>query len=73
MVRKTEAFIKDLLANADVELNGERPWDMQVHDPSLYDAVCRQGSLGLGEAYMAGLWDMLIPSTRKTKSARPPL
>ena len=57
MVRKTEAFIKDLLANADVELNGERPWDMQVHDPSLYDAVCRQGSLGLGEAYMAGLWD----------------
>ena len=57
MVRKTEAFIKDLLANADVELNGERSWDMQVHDPSLYDAVCRQGSLGLGEAYMAGLWD----------------
>ena len=57
MVRKTEAFIKELLANADVELNGARPWDMQVHDPSLYDAVCRQGSLGLGEAYMAGLWD----------------
>ena len=57
MVRKTEAFIKELLANADVELNGARPWDMQVHDPSLYDAVCRQGSLGLGEAYIAGLWD----------------
>ena len=57
MVRKTEAFIKDLLANADVELNGARPWDMQVHDPRLYDAVCRQGSLGLGEAYIAGLWD----------------
>ena len=57
MVRKTEAFIKELLANADVELNGARPWDMQVHDPRLYDAVCRQGSLGLGEAYMAGLWD----------------
>ena len=57
MVRKAEIFIKDLLANADVELNGDRPWDLQVHDSSLYDAVCRHGSLGLGEAYMAGLWD----------------
>lgn len=57
MVRKAEIFIKNLLANADVELNGDRPWDMQVHDASLYDAVTRHGSLGLGEAYMAGLWD----------------
>ncbi len=59
VVRKTEIFIKDLLANADVDvkLNGDRPWDMRVHDASLYDAVSRHGSLGLGEAYMAGLWD----------------
>lgn len=48
-----------LLETADVFLNGERPWDIQVRDPSLYDRVLRQGSLGFGEAYMDGAWESL--------------
>lgn len=49
--------LTELLATTDVRINGDRPWDMQVYDASVYDRVLRDGSLGLGESYMAGLWD----------------
>ncbi len=52
-----ESRIARLLAKADVRLNGERPWDLQVHDPGMYGRVLAQGSLGLGESYMDGAWD----------------
>jgi cyclopropane-fatty-acyl-phospholipid synthase len=51
------AFIERLLEPTDVRINGTRPWDIQVHDPSVYQRTLRDGSLGLGEAYMAGVWD----------------
>ncbi len=46
-----------LLALADVEIGGSRPWDLQVHDERLFDRVMAHGSLGLGESYMDGWWD----------------
>jgi cyclopropane-fatty-acyl-phospholipid synthase len=52
-----EAFVRDLLHEAGVELNGPSPWDIQVHRPELYARVLAEGSLGLGEAYMDGWWD----------------
>jgi cyclopropane-fatty-acyl-phospholipid synthase len=52
-----EQRVGGLLAKADVRINGERPWDMQVHDPRLYARLLGQGSLGLGESYMDGWWD----------------
>jgi len=42
---------------ADIQINGTRPWDIQVHDDSFYARVLSQGSLGLGESYMDSLWD----------------
>jgi cyclopropane-fatty-acyl-phospholipid synthase len=47
----------ELLALADVRFNGNRPWDIQVKDPELFDRVLRQGSLGFGESYMDGAWE----------------
>ncbi|MCU7807078.1 MAG: cyclopropane fatty acyl phospholipid synthase [Candidatus Thiodiazotropha sp. (ex Semelilucina semeliformis)] len=47
----------ELMAPADVRFDGDRPWDIQVHDDELYQRVFTSGSLGLGEAYMDGLWD----------------
>ena len=44
--------VKSLLSLADVEVDGDRPWDIQVHQPRLYDRIMAQGSLGLGESYM---------------------
>ena len=47
----------DLLALADVRINGDRPWDIKVHNDELYARVFAKGSMGLGEAYMDGWWD----------------
>ncbi len=46
-----------LLSLADVEIGGERPWDLQVHNEKFYQRVLAEGSLGLGESYMDGWWD----------------
>lgn len=49
--------IQKELAKIDIEINGARPWDIQVHDERLYRQVILRGSIGLGEAYMDGWWD----------------
>lgn len=50
-------MVEDLLAEADIRVNGGRPWDMQVHNEKLYGRLLREGSLGLGESYMDGWWE----------------
>ncbi|MEJ0053876.1 MAG: cyclopropane fatty acyl phospholipid synthase [bacterium] len=61
MSDSSERAARKLLAKADIEIGGSRPWDIQVHDPRLYARVFRFGSLGLGEAYMDGWWDAPAP------------
>ncbi|MGH9486787.1 MAG: cyclopropane fatty acyl phospholipid synthase [Terriglobales bacterium] len=57
MASGLEARARFLLAQADIELNGRREWDITVHNPSFFARVLRQGSLGLGESYMDGWWE----------------
>src|ERR1700761_2954924 len=47
-----------LLEIAGITVDGTEPTDMQVHDDRLYARVFAHGSLGLGEAYMDGWWDV---------------
>ncbi len=54
---KSEIFIRELLEQSGVQVNGKDPWDIQVNDSRFYDRVIRDSSLGLGEAYMDGWWD----------------
>ncbi|MFW5926986.1 MAG: cyclopropane fatty acyl phospholipid synthase [Wenzhouxiangella sp.] len=49
--------VAELLRAADIELDGGRPWDVQVHDERLFRRVLAEGSLGAGESYMDGWWD----------------
>jgi cyclopropane-fatty-acyl-phospholipid synthase len=49
--------VRDLLARAGVTIDGDRPWDIQVHDERFYARMLAQGSLGVGESYMDGWWD----------------
>ncbi len=49
--------IADLLHHADVLIDGDRPWDIAVHNDQLYGRILGAGTLGLGEAYMEGWWD----------------
>jgi cyclopropane-fatty-acyl-phospholipid synthase len=49
--------VRDLLARAGVTIDGDCPWDIQVHDERFYARMLAQGSLGVGESYMDGWWD----------------
>ena len=50
--------IRELLALAEIELNGPAPWDIQVHDERFYQRALGHGSVGVGESYMDGWWDV---------------
>ncbi|MBI2148646.1 cyclopropane fatty acyl phospholipid synthase [Candidatus Woesearchaeota archaeon] len=57
MSNKAKEIINNLLVKADIQINGKRPWDIQVYNEKFYSRVLSQGSLGLGEAYLDGWWD----------------
>ena len=50
-------IVHDMLVMADIEINGHRPWDIQVKNPDFFKRVLQEGSLGLGESYMDGWWE----------------
>jgi cyclopropane-fatty-acyl-phospholipid synthase len=54
---RAKSAIEKLLTEADIRVNGNRPWDIRVHNERFYGAVLRGGSLAFGETYMAGWWD----------------
>jgi len=51
------AQLERLLGPCGVGFNGDRPFDIQVHDERFYARVIAEGALGFGEAYMDGWWD----------------
>lgn len=53
---KLKKMASELLSLADIEINGQDPWDIQVHDDRFYGRVLGEGSVGLGESYMDGWW-----------------
>lgn len=55
---KARKIIEDLLQGTDIQINGSRPYDIQVHNENFYERVIREGALGLGESYMDGWWDV---------------
>ena len=49
-----KAVLTSMLAEADIRVGGDRPWDIRVHNEGLYKRVLREGTLGAGEAYLEG-------------------
>ena len=52
-----QQLVAGMLGRADIRIDGDRPWDMRLHDPGALERALAEGNLGLGEAYMAGAWD----------------
>jgi cyclopropane-fatty-acyl-phospholipid synthase len=50
-------LVQQLLEHAGVQIDGQAPCDIQVHNPEFYQRVIACGSLALGESYMDGWWD----------------
>ncbi len=57
MKSSAERLVKDFFVPADVIINGDRPWDIQVCNDRFFNRVLTGGSLALGEAYVAGWWE----------------
>jgi cyclopropane-fatty-acyl-phospholipid synthase len=54
----SRAIVEEALAMGDIQIDGSRPWDIQVHDERFYERVLREDALGLGESYMEEWWDV---------------
>jgi cyclopropane-fatty-acyl-phospholipid synthase len=51
------AIVEDILSHGDIQIDGDRVWDIHVHDDRFYRRVLSDGALGLGESYLEGWWD----------------
>ncbi len=51
-------IIESLLVDSGITINGEKSYDPHVYNDDFYRRVLSQGSLGLGESYMDGWWDV---------------
>ena len=71
MSSRLRAHFQKLAETADIRINGDRPWDLEVHDERLFQRVFAHGTLGLGEAYIDGWWDcaQLDELVRRAQSA----
>ena len=50
--------MEQIFADADIQINGSRPWDIQIHNERMFQQVISQGSMGAGESYMNKWWDV---------------
>jgi len=54
---RAKQFTHELLSESGIKINGDKQWDIQVHNDNLYHRLLSDGELGLGESYMDGWWD----------------
>lgn len=57
MEPKVKKIVQKMLDPSGVQINGNKIWDIQVHNPDFYERILSGGSLALGESYMDGWWD----------------
>jgi len=55
---RTETFFINLFQRAGITLDGDEPWDIQVHDKRFFKRLLAGGSVALGDSYMDGWWDV---------------
>jgi len=53
----TQDWLAQLLASADIHLNGNRAWDIHINHPHLLTRLLKQGGVALGDSYMDGWWE----------------
>lgn len=53
MKQKAEALLNEV----GITINGNKPYDIQVHDERFWNKLIYQQSIGVGESYMDGWWD----------------
>lgn len=54
--RHFRAAVETRLGQADIRLDGHRPWDVRVHHERFFRRVVTGGDLGFAESFMDGDW-----------------
>lgn len=57
LMSKASQYVVDALRTIGINADGSNPCDMRICEIKTIDRALAQGSLGLGEEYMAGGWD----------------
>ncbi|GAA3978510.1 cyclopropane fatty acyl phospholipid synthase [Mucilaginibacter dorajii] len=57
----SKEILEKMFAGGGITINGTNPWDIQVHNPKFYDRFLSKGTIGFGESYMEGWWDVEAP------------
>lgn len=55
---RAQRRLTDLFESVGLVVDGPDPWDPQIRDPRFFRRVLHGGSLGLGESYVDGWWDV---------------
>jgi cyclopropane-fatty-acyl-phospholipid synthase len=55
---KYEQLTTQLLSLADIQIDGDKPWDIQVKDKRFFKRAVTEVELGMGESYMDGWWNV---------------
>ncbi|MGM0453976.1 MAG: cyclopropane fatty acyl phospholipid synthase [Thermodesulfobacteriota bacterium] len=55
--KTSREYIEEALNYAGITINGDKPYDITVHNEELFDRVIEEGDLAAGESYMDGWWD----------------
>ena len=50
-------IFEKFLKSADIKIKGERPWDIVVNNPNVFERIASGGSLAIGESYVDKWWD----------------
>ena len=56
-MKKAERAVRKVLSLADININGERAFDIQIKRPEFYERFLADGIIGFGESYMEAWWD----------------
>ena len=51
--------VKTIFDSVGITMNGSNVGDITIYNPAVYRALLRKGTLGMGEAYMNGWWDVV--------------
>lgn len=57
-MNRAKTTIESILAGTGITLNGTKLYDPHIHNDGFYRRVLSSGSMGLGESYMDGWWDV---------------
>lgn len=52
-----DARVEKVLKEIGVTINGDKPYDIIIHNPRVFSKIITKQSMGAGESYMDGWWD----------------